>query len=218
MQAPTICLLWIGAVRLVHAGNVGVSVPAATICPVPCTAVCAGGAAAFARTSRVWLPLPNLRFSSAKLFSYSVKQNCTIVNHFLPACCCGICVAVLVRHNIRYGPYACVFARSLALWLDRAIARGTDLTILVALSCVSVMSRKPRAGSVTAFLLAAAVLAFSARRFVHLPPLYPRADSLLSFFAQLRAVPKDAWDWVGEVQKNGLKVMEDPWKFIYTEA
>jgi Cys-rich protein (TIGR01571 family) len=105
--------------------------------------------------------------SSAKLFSYSVKQNCAVVNHCLPAWCCGICVAVLVRHNIR-----------------------TQLRV---------GDTKTTSGWI--------------------------GDCLLScccgpcvLCQELRAVPKDAWDWLPELQKNGLTVMVDPWKFIYVEA
>jgi len=36
-----------------------------------------------------------------KLFAYSVKQDCALVNHCLPACCLGLCTAIATRHNLR---------------------------------------------------------------------------------------------------------------------
>eukprot|EP00300_Choanocystis_sp_HF-7_P030616 c39489_g1_i1.p2 GENE.c39489_g1_i1~~c39489_g1_i1.p2 ORF type:complete len:153 (+),score=24.58 c39489_g1_i1:34-492(+) len=40
--------------------------------------------------------------SFAKLFSYSTNgDECGIVNHCLPACFCGICTRILMRHNLR---------------------------------------------------------------------------------------------------------------------
>ncbi len=46
-------------------------------------------------------PILILFCSASKLFSYSVKQDCNIVNHCLPVCFCGICTATCMRHNIR---------------------------------------------------------------------------------------------------------------------
>jgi len=37
----------------------------------------------------------------SKLYAASLDQDCALINHLLPSWCCGYCVAIVLRRNIR---------------------------------------------------------------------------------------------------------------------
>merc|ERR1712137_1372518 len=39
--------------------------------------------------------------SNAKLYAYSMDQDCGLVNHFLYGCFCGLCMSTCLRGNLR---------------------------------------------------------------------------------------------------------------------